>query len=170
MGRTNERKCFNCGELFQPDYRNRNRQRSCSKASCRKTMKAARQKRWLSKPENENYFRGSEHVERVREWRRHHPEYWKQAGKEPQAPLQDALDSQVADSRSPLQDALNSQHIVLIGLISRICGTTLQDDIANAISTLLTLGHDILRDMEVSQYGSKGITTPRAGTPNPQTV
>ena len=109
MGRTNERKCFNCGELFQPDYRNRNRQRSCSKASCRKTMKAARQKRWLSKPENENYFRGSEHVERVREWRRRHPEYWKQAGKEPQAPL---------------QDALNSQHIVLIGLISRICGTT----------------------------------------------
>lgn len=167
MGSQIERKCCNCGELFQPDHRNRRRQLSCRREACRRAMKAARQRRWLSKPENENYFRGSEHVERVREWRARHPGYWKRAGKRQRAPLQDALDSQVVDNRPPLQDALSSQHVLLIGLIAKIHDITLQDDMANAISTLLDLGHDILRDMEVSQYGSKGITTPRAGAPSP---
>jgi hypothetical protein len=165
-----ERKCCNCGELFQPDYRNRKRQLSCPQEACRKAMKAARQRRWLSKPENKNYFRGSEHVERVREWRGQHPGYWKRAIKKPSAPLQDALASQVVDTRSPLQDALSSQHIVLIGLISQICGTTLQDDIAKAFSNLLRVGRDILSIEEISPDGSKGNITTRADTPRPQTV
>ncbi len=66
MKRTRTRKCLCCGELFEPDARNAKRQKCCRKKACRATLKAARQQRWLGKPENRDYFRGVEHVERVR--------------------------------------------------------------------------------------------------------
>ena len=121
------RKCCHCGELFEPDFRNRRRQQSCRLDACRRASKQARQRRWVSKPENEGYFRGPEHVERVREWRAQHPGYWRRCQR-----------------RVPLQDALTHQPIVLIGLIAQITGTTLQDDIAYTTSHLLRLGRDIL--------------------------
>ena len=37
--------------------------------------KEASQKRWLRKPENQNYFRGPENVRRVQEWRIANPGY-----------------------------------------------------------------------------------------------
>jgi hypothetical protein len=48
----------------------RGRQKHCLKRSCRATGKAARQRRWLAKPENRNYFREADNAARVREWLR----------------------------------------------------------------------------------------------------
>ncbi len=58
-------KCCHCGKLFIPDARNRSRQKHCFNPACRKASKAASQKKWLSKPENQNYFSGPENVQRV---------------------------------------------------------------------------------------------------------
>jgi hypothetical protein len=35
------------------------------------------QKRWLQKPENQDYFRGSQNVQRVQRWRKANPGYWR---------------------------------------------------------------------------------------------
>ena len=59
-------KCLCCGDKFTVDVRNRGRQKYCVKEACRAAGKAARQRRWLGKPENREYFRGPVHVERVR--------------------------------------------------------------------------------------------------------
>jgi len=45
-------KCLGCGEIFTVDVRNRGRQKYCPKRACRAAGKAARQRRWLEKPEN----------------------------------------------------------------------------------------------------------------------
>jgi hypothetical protein len=73
--RFKKEKCQNCGDLFLPDCRNRGRQIYCFKPACRKASKTASQKRWLSKPENQNYFCGADNVQRARRWRRSHPGY-----------------------------------------------------------------------------------------------
>lgn len=66
-------KCAHCHRPFRPDPRNAWHQRYCAAGECRGASKAASQRRWLGKPENRDYFRGPEHVERVRQWRRAHP-------------------------------------------------------------------------------------------------
>ena len=35
------------------------------------------QRAWLAKPENRNYFRDTGNAERVRNWQKVHPGYWK---------------------------------------------------------------------------------------------
>ena len=122
-------KCRICGDLFTPDPRNRKRQKYCPKAACKAAGKAARQRRWVARSENRDYFRGAHQVQRVREWRAAHPGYWRchrgQAG--------------VA-----LQDALRLQGPVLIGLIAHLSDSALQADIAATSRRLLQLGQDIL--------------------------
>lgn len=58
-----------------PDPRSRRWQEFCSNEECRKASKAARQARWVAK--NRDYWRGKEHVERVRAWRARNPGYSK---------------------------------------------------------------------------------------------
>lgn len=154
-------KCRCCGELFQADVRNRGRQKYCSKPACRRAGKAARQRRWLDKPGNRDYFRGPEHVERVRVWRAAHPGYWRSHGRGQGLALQDALTRQVIEltedlSTRALQDALRLQGPVLIGLIAHLSDSALQDDIATTTRRLLQLGQDILagRSAHASQAGA----------------
>ena len=152
MNRTRTRKCLCCGELFEPDPRNAKRQRCCPKRACRATLKAARQRRWLERPQNQDYFRGAEHVERVRVWRAAHPGYWRRGKGPPADALQDAHGGQGIEAAGDfstsaeraLQDALRLQGPVLIGLIAHLSDSTLQDDIAQASRRLLQLGQDIL--------------------------
>jgi hypothetical protein len=73
-------KCANCHQLFRADARNAWHQRYCEEPACRSASKAASQRRWLDKPENRDYFRGPEHVARVRAWREAHPGYGAHAG------------------------------------------------------------------------------------------
>jgi hypothetical protein len=144
MGFGERRKCKCCHTLFRPDRRNRARQHYCSAPACRAASKAASQARWLSKPENQDYFRGPENVARVQAWRSRHPGYWRK--KRPADPaLQDASTAQPIDSevktddiaRTPLQDVLSAQPAVLIGLIAHLVGTPLQDAMPHAALHLL---------------------------------
>jgi len=142
-------KCLCCGENFTVDVRNRGRQKYCPKAPCRAAGKAARQRRWQDKPENQDYFCGPEHVERVRVWRAAHPGYWRSHRRRGRIALQDALVVQVPEkiedlSARALQDALQCQGPVLIGLIAQLTDSTLQDSIAATTRGLLQLGQDIL--------------------------
>jgi len=84
-------KCLGCGEIFAVDVRNRGRQKYCPRRDCRAAGKAARQRRWLKKSENQNYFSGPEHVARVRAWRAAHPGYWRSHRRGRGGALQDAL-------------------------------------------------------------------------------
>lgn len=152
MKRTRTRKCVWCGDLFEPDPRNTKRQKCCAKPACRAALKAARQQRWLEKPQNRDYFRGPEHIERVRLWRMAHPGYWRRGPLPPADALQDAHGAQgiepARDFATPaahaLQDALRLQGPVLIGLIAHLSDSTLQDDIVQTSRRLLQLGQDIL--------------------------
>jgi hypothetical protein len=142
-------KCLCCGEIFTVDVRNRGRQKYCPKAACRAVSKAARQRRWLGKPENQDYFSGPEHVERVRVWRAAHPGYWRSHRRRGPIALQGVLVSQVLEKAEDfatraLQDALQQQGPVLIGLIAHLSDSALQDDIATTARGLLQLGQDIL--------------------------
>jgi hypothetical protein len=137
--------------LFTPDARNATRQRYCSKPVCRKHSKADSQRRWLQKPENRDYFRGAEHVQRVQRWRAAHPGYWRRTQRSPVA-LQDSLITQVAVNaanchptpKDALQDLLILQPAVMVGLIAQLTGCALQDDIARAARRMQQLGNDIL--------------------------
>jgi hypothetical protein len=135
MARRTRRKCRHCKRFFIPDPRNIKRQRYCREQPCRAASKAASQRRWLSKPENHDVFKGPIHVARVQDWRRAHPGYWRRpsaGGSLKGAPLQDSLITQAVDNNEEsgqfvepaLQDLLNAQPTVLIGLIAQFSDST----------------------------------------------
>jgi hypothetical protein len=154
MPRYGTRKCLNCHCFFKPDPRTQGKQKYCLNPDCRKAGKAARQKKWLSKRQNRDYFKGSANVHRVRCWRAKNPGYWKNAKKSSgnNTALQDGLMAQDNDiinknndlNQHALQDALASQPSVLIGLIAHLTGSALQDDIVNSTLKLQQLGEDFL--------------------------
>jgi hypothetical protein len=138
-------KCKHCRQLFLPDYRNRGRQEYCNKPGCREVHKKESQRRWLAKPENRNYFKGPENVNRVRQWRKAHPRYWRKG----RGALQDDCDAQavaaesIAPAKLPLQDDCLKTNPLIIGLISHFSGA-LQDDIDSFVDRLQTKGQMIL--------------------------
>ena len=158
MARSGQRKCLCCGEFFEPDARNRDRQRYCAATACRRASKAASQAAWLAKPENSGYFRDPVHVARVQAWRAAHPDHGR--GKRASAPaLQDPLIAQVVDpiEESPirgdlpeiprppaLQDLLNAPSPLLAGLIAHLFERTLQDDMAATTRRLVQLGNEVI--------------------------
>ncbi len=158
MARSGQRKCLFCGGFFDPDARNRERQRYCADAACQRASKAASQAAWLAKPENSGYFRDPAHVARVQAWRAANPGHG--SGKRRLAPaLQDALIAQVIDPieesfirgdapeippAPALQDLLNAPSPVLAGLIAHLFEVTLQEDIAAATRRLVQLGNDVI--------------------------
>jgi hypothetical protein len=107
---------------------------------------------WLAKPENQDYFRDAKNAERVRNWQKAHPGYWKNTTRYLRRTLQDGFSKQMpvpqeiaSDSPSrTLQDLCAMQAPLLVGLISMFVGSTLPDDIAASTRRLLIKGHDIL--------------------------
>jgi hypothetical protein len=160
MASKRSKKCRICGDLFICEPRNRKRQKYCPKHACKAAAKAARQRRWLGRAENRDYFRGAHHVQRVREWRAAHPFYWRRHGGQKAPALQDALAGQPIDGareidasiEPALQDALRSQGPVLIGLIAHLSDSALQADIAATSRRLLQLGQDILGGRRVDAH------------------
>jgi len=156
MAASEKKKCCNCKKLFRPDPRNAKRQKYCSQSDCRKASKASSQKRWLQKPENRDYFRGPDNVQRVEHWRKAHPGYWRRKPKANSYALQDALNQQAIENNDnlaelasdALQDSLIWQPAVLIGLIAQLTGSVLQDDIAMAARRMQQLGIDILNPQQ----------------------
>ncbi len=159
------KKCCNCDELFIPDPRNTTRQRYCSKPECRKASKAASQRRWLAKAENQGYFCGPKNVKRVQLWREDNPGYWRGKRKTAKDALQDPLNRQPIETNTnnvdfandALQDFLISQPPVLLGLIANFTGTALQDDIVITLQRMQKLGQDIVTHLTHSKGGHYGI-------------
>ncbi len=173
--RVRKRKCLNCGELYLPDPRTRDRQKFCSKPECKRASKARSQRRWLSKPENQQYFSGPENVDRVRAWREKHPGYSKK-GRKPAGTLQDDCPSQPIDPQEDasdlnldaLQDDCLSQLPLLVGLIASLTGSALQDDIAVSIRRMHSCGQRVLGMKPNAKHGEnddqKTVITPREGS------
>ena len=90
------RKCLHCKDLFLPDYRNAQRQRYCLKPECRQARKRAAQQAWLAKPANQAYFRDAQNAQRVRDWQKEHPGYWRHSARYQRRTLQDDCPTQVA--------------------------------------------------------------------------
>ena len=166
------RKCLHCKAPFLPDYRNAPRQRYCREPECRRVRKAASQRAWLAKPENQSYFRDVRNAQRVRDWQKDHLGYWKNTARYQRRTLQDGCPSQVITSEqvapgltpppatsapvipapflapdSPhrtLRDLCSRPLPLFAGIISMFIGSTLPDDIAVSARRLLTKGYDIL--------------------------
>lgn len=160
-------KCLHCGEFVEVDPRNRGRQRYCRKEPCRKASKAASQRRWLNKPQNAEYFQGSENAARVRAWQAAHPGYWRRRRKEAPVVLQDPSVAQtpaakpvaVQDGADLLQDLLAAQPPVMVGLIAHLAGSVLQEDIASLTHKLHSRGRAVMGlDASRPDYGK---TPPR---------
>jgi len=182
MAQPGQRKCLCCGLFFDPDRRNRKRQRYCSAAACRRASKAASQAGWLTHPHNVGYFRDPVHVARVRAWRAAHPGYGRLRRRAPRA-LQDRLIAQVPDSteQSPnrgeiaavcaapaLQDSLNTLAPALAGLIAHLFDVTLQEDMDATTRRLVQLGHDVINRSRGE--ASQASLAARAGAPGASAV
>jgi hypothetical protein len=154
MKRIREQLCLCCKEFFLPDYRNANTQSYCRKPECRKASKAASQRQWSR--QNPGYFKGPDHVERVREWRIANP--GRRLRKTSGGVLQDhcseitaqkqevseCLPSDLPVHATVLQDYCFTQHPVFIGLIAHFTGAVLQDDIDVITRQLEQLGQDVI--------------------------
>jgi hypothetical protein len=146
------RKCMHCSELFLPDPRNRRRQQFCSKPACQKARKRRSRQAWLAKAENRNYFRDEHNAQRVRDWQKAHPDYWKNTTRYRRRTLQDACPKQPPATQPlggssvsrTLQDLCSMQAPLLLGLISMLVDSTLPDDIANSTRRLVAKGCTIL--------------------------
>ena len=182
MSSSATRKCLCCNEKFHPDARNRRHQQYCAKDACRKASKAVRQARWLAKPENRDYFRGSTNCERVRQWRLANPGYSRRKTTSRPVALQDVSNPQPIENErselsctpSPLQDVLLFQPALLLGLISIVTGHELQDDIAASAQRFLNRGRDILRMVprspETPEHENQAHPAPRAAAPRASPV
>jgi hypothetical protein len=107
------RRCLHCRQLFHRHPRTRTQQKYCSAPTCRAASKKASQQRRLRKPENQDYFYGAPHVNRVQAWREKHPEY----GREPRLntdPLQEMIIAQLVEGNKKtaglaLQEMIESE-------------------------------------------------------------
>lgn len=141
------RKCLCCGALFRADPRSLRHQKYCSKAACRKASKAASERRWLTQPENRDYFRGPEHGARVQTWRQAPPRYRHRAARKAPA----------------LQEELVAQPAVLMGLIAPITDSAWPEDIARSTHRRVRLGQDILSGR--AKQGDRVSDLRRSGAP-----
>lgn len=166
-------KCRHCKTYFYPNPRNIKNQRYCSKPDCRKASKLTSQRRWARK--NRTYFRDKENVARVQAWREENPGYSKPRVKrsenthvEPsqdpkKSPLQDLIiektfNNQVVKEHftaQTLRDLISSQPLVLIGLIAKLTGFTLQDSIDSYARNLIILANDVLSPSVPKQTGGQ---------------
>ena len=150
MTRTRQRKCCHCGQLYDPDPRNRYHQRYCGQPSCRQASKAAGQRRWRASPKGKDYFHGSANCQRVRVWRQAHPGYWRRRPQKSRA-LQDhclpqlllPAGDKVTLTPRALQDLLHTQGLALTGLVAQLTGSALQDHIVSTTHRLIRLGQQI---------------------------
>lgn len=154
-------KCRHCSRFFTPDYRNRHHQHFCSLRDCRRSSKAASQRRWVRQASNRDYFRGPEQTRRVQQWRKDHPGYWKKGPPAAQIAASQAAKPEQTSCNTgkcrlgALQDVCLAQDPVFVGLLSVVTGSALQEDIAATIGDLLFRGQKILEPGASGSTSSK---------------
>jgi hypothetical protein len=124
------RTCRHCKAPFIPNRHNHTRQHFCSKAACRKARKIKSHQLWLAK--NPNAYKGSENVQRVKDWRIEHPDY----AKKPKTR------SRAAPLRDLLQDSVTRKALIT-GLIADLYGCALQDSVEKKMRALIMKGMKI---------------------------
>jgi hypothetical protein len=128
--------CLCCKEMFIPNPHAPHAQ-YCTQSVCRKASKRASQARWLNQPENRNYFCGSHHVERVRQWRKAHPGYWRRSRRRPGG---NALQDSVA-----LQDLVRSPAVAaFVGFLASQTGDALQETVSKTFWNMHVRGQAIM--------------------------
>ena len=183
MAQAGQRKCLCCGEFFDPDHRNRERQRFCAATDCRRASQATSQAAWLAKPQNQGYFRDPLHVARVQAWRIAHPGDGRVKPRKArsQPALQEALITQATDlieemtirgeiaAAPALQETFETPSPLLAGLIVHLFELTLQEDIAATTRRLVQLGHDAI-NRSPRHEDSQTRALARAAAPGPQAI
>lgn len=129
-----QRICRHCKESFTPNPHNWTRQHYCSKPECRKARKIKSHLAWLAK--NPNHYKGPENVERVRQWRKDHPNWAKRAKTKPKPP------PEAVPLHDLLQDSVTRNRFV-IGLVSDLYGCALQDSVEKKMRSLILKGMKI---------------------------
>lgn len=160
-------KCLHCNEKQRREPRCGSSQRFCSKPDCRRASKAASQRKWASRSENQNYFRGADNCDRVRQWRLANPGYWRTKRFTPKSALQEISPIELIDKESvapsggciALQEICCPQPALLVGLISVLTGHALQEDLLASARKFLHRGHDILSKKSVIRDSEPTATT-----------
>jgi hypothetical protein len=125
------RRCLHCRQLFHRHPRTRTQQKYCSAPTCRGASKKASQQRWLRKPENQDYFCGAQHVNRVQAWREKSPKY------RPESPLRDR----------PLQEMIVGQPVDgLEELATLALQEMIEPEVRESIDEIGLLGPSALQD------------------------
>lgn len=110
------------------------------------------QARWSGKPENAHYHRGPEQVERNRAWRRAHPAYRAQqrVRQRQRRHLREVLSPELSATliSCGLQDLNDRQLALMLGLVGRVCGDGLQDQMAATLRRIMFDGYKVLRGPE----------------------
>lgn len=107
-----------------------------------KASRTAAQTRWLRKTENRDHFSGLPDLVRIQQWRAAHPGYWRRRVRLGRYNIQGDLAAVVRELA--LQDVIDAHFSLVIGLVSHLAGTALQDEIATEIRRLTLLGHGVL--------------------------
>jgi hypothetical protein len=106
------------------------------------------QQRWRAKEENVTYWRGE--GDRVRAWRRTHPGYWKRKRRKEQDRDQEQRNPLLARAQCGKRKARTLREMrlpkdpMMVGLISHLAESTLQDEIAAVCRFFVTKGNEIL--------------------------
>ena len=183
MAQAGQRKCLCCDDFFNPDHRNRERQRYCAATACRRASQAASQAAWLAKPQNQDYFRDPLHVARVQAWRIAHPGYSRGKPRKARSrrALQETLIMQAPDlieesairgesaAVPALQETWETPSPLLAGLIVHLFELKLQEDIAATTRRLVQLGHDAI-NRSPRHEDSQTRALARAVAPSPQAI
>lgn len=149
------KRCIYCHQIFTPDPRIKDKQKTCNRQLCQTARKKQTQKRWTKR--NPDYFKGrygntrdwlKKHPGYLKEYRKSHPEYVKKnsrrqkklrTGKSPLTSKQ----NQIVD----IQDAINSQLIALARVRDHFVSVDIQDDIYNIALSKYTSNRIICKQL-----------------------
>jgi hypothetical protein len=151
------RKCRHCKAFFIPDPRNRFHQRYCGQPACRRASKAASQRKWESRPENRDYYCGSEKATKVRAWNQ--PTVLPEVLPAQTTPVEQ---DPVQDGRAVLPEFWHGQPPILIGFIAQMTGCVLPEDIAVVANRLIARGQALMGRPPEKNHDRK--TSPLSGT------
>lgn len=137
------RLCLCCGSKYEVNPRVGLRHRYCSRAECRREAKRASQKRWLNKPENAGYFKGASNALRARLWRAANPRKKKRRQKTVLQLMTPQL--KAALKACGVQDLNEGSVALVLGAVSLLARSRVQETIARRIRQLMFAGYAVLR-------------------------
>ena len=145
--RAKQGKCAHCDRKFSLNPRLGKRHRYCGHAECRRMAKAESQRQWLSKPENSGYFKGSGNALRVRLWRAANP---RPKASNPHRVAQRLMTPRLSAALKAcgVQDLNERQLALILGVVSALARTSVQEAIARNIRRFMFAGYAVLRTVD----------------------